>query len=749
MNSQNNKILINLSFILSYIVYALALAVGLYRVFFYITDIFVLHPAVLLREFNVNDFLHTLLISTGIMIMIAAACNYSSKENVVYHKEKIISLFPLIFLLLESGLKATFYTPVFFLIISGLTIYRLLLSFELDLSKDEKNAKSRKIFPLVIFVIFIILVLNGFYLQSGAWRSFNFMWADWGIFLDIARSVFSGCFGYSRIHDFNHFSIHFSPALIILSPFMLFKNVEIFFLLSSLFIYSGGIIIYYYSRYLKLSAKIAFLLAMIYFLTPGIINSNLSLFYGFRENFMALPAILLTAYFWDKKKYIPMLALLVFSILIKESTLVFLACLGAIFCLQKKYKTGLILFSLSTLLFLLIFFVYFPWMRDTVSYSHVYRYEGLGKDTFSIIAAAFVNPTVFWGRFLRPPVICYLLTLFVPFFILTGIRPLVCLAGGVILFFTCLQTDEVFINIQVWYQIFPLLGIYLCVLWNVGDFNKGAIKSKWLKWLQYGLPCRSNAVILSSAVAACTSCLALSMVFWGQVPFGKIFYPSFKADYSSSIDSLKKMIPPGAKTTVTIRTAPHMFFNNIEFSKSAKYSGDYVLLEFMANHEDELKENMQLRNALLKDKNYFPVAVEEKQGLLLMLFSRGNKAQRMPYPKSSSCWNKLRINLPSRDKHFESKVKFENSGGKTYARFYIKFKKCVPCDIRFTFILSNSRSKHKWSFFAGKGLLPAYLWKAGQVYCFSAEIPPGFIPDNGFMKTQKYFFNDTAEKTSK
>lgn len=722
-------------------VYAFSLSVGIYRTFYKITHISITRPIIILNEGSSLYFLQALLISCGLTIIAVLADKFiSSKKSTSSYKEKIIALSPLLLFGLEAMFPISFYTPMIFILITGIFLFRLISTFDIDLSTDEKSQKNKFLFPGILLLFFTAFTLWSLYLQHEAWKGFHLIWSDWGIFVDMVKHAYVGKFGYSTIHGYNHLGVHFSPALIILMPLILFKSVHVIFLFSSILIYCAGIIIYYYARYLKMSRSMALILSLIIFLTPGLSQLSLSICYGFSEIYMAFAAILLTAFFWEKEKYWPMLIFLIFSMMIKESVLVFLACLGAILIIQKKYRSGSILFVSSSIMFLLVFFVFFPWMRDGESYSQLYRYDKLGNNLTEILMASFQKPALFWGYFIRTSVICYILTLFVPFFILIGIRPLVCLASAIVLFFTCLQSYDWHISIATRYQALPLIAIYLCILWNCRDVKKEDRNWKWFKWLRVGLEKRNNSKLLSSALISCLICVALSCFFWGQIPLGKVGYPKFR-DHRKAIAKLKTFIPENVKLTVDNRIAPHFMFYNVSFSRDEKDLGDYVLVDMLNPFKEERYKNIELRDQLIKSKEFTPIAIHKSPHALLMLFSRDKNAKKMSLPRLYSSkkvgWKKLKITLPIDDKNFELRCKFIKHNNQMRVVFFIILKRKIDYDTKFSISLSNGKQKRYWTFFAGNGLLPTWSWKTGQIFCFGSIIPNNFAPRFGKCTTEK------------
>jgi hypothetical protein len=305
-----------------------------------------------------------------------------------------------------------------------------------------------------------------------------------------------------------------------------------------------------------------------------------------------------------------------------------------------------------------------------------------------------------------------------------------------------MQSSEWFISIKTWYHTLPLIAIYLCILWNCRDLNKGTIPHRWLNWLRYGLKEKSGTQLLSAAVISSTVCVICCWFLWGQSPLGKVVYPKMNDDYRQVMSRMGKLIPDDAVITVTNRTSTHFFFRNLNFRLSKDKLTNYVIFDLLDPIVHEPSKNVALRDRLLQNKNYFPVAIEKNPHSLLMLFSSDKRAKKMPLPRLLNAeqveWEKLRIAIPVDDKNFEVRLKFIKHKGRLRVFFFIMLKNKVDYDVKFEISMSNGKNNRYWRFFAGNGLLPVWSWKPRQFFCFGTVLPVNFIPTKGFCKTEKF-----------
>ncbi len=725
----------NFNIVISYIILIISLSIGIYRNFFHIRYINLLYNNVTLNDFS----WHNLIISAIVSAMIFSLVHYASMRYSSGSKNKILLVCsPLLILFPEALLPVNFFTPFVFVTTVGLSFYRFLSSLELNFP-DDLPQKYRYLPIGIVVTVFLFFTAYGTYIQHCAWRSFYFVWVDWGLFFEMVKHTMDFRFGYTDYYGFNHLGVHFSPALIILLPAMFFKNVTVLFFLSSALLYGGGIAIYLLGRTLKLSKVISLMLALIYFFTPGLTNLNLAIYYGFHENYMALIFFLGAAIFWHRKNYFLMALMLLIGLCVKEFCMILVACLGFIFILQKRYKEGIILFITGTIAFFTVYLLFIPWLRDGESYFLMYRYSGLGNSTSEILLSAFTKPEIFWTRFLRLSVWSYIITLFLPFLILVGINPLVCLASGIILFFTCLQTDQWFVNIQCWYQVLPLITIYLCMTWNCQKLDEGTKPSKWLNFLDIGN--KNNGQKLFPAVAATTISVMLFWIFWGQSPLGKVYLFPFKENYSPAMKRIEKLIPENTRITASWRPSGHLFFRKLSFKYDRNSLCDYVVLDLMCFRPKEVQDSFLLRDLVLQDKSFHLVTIEKSQGSLLLLFSREKNSKSLPMPQLLAAkqvdWNKLPAQLPVNNGIFEVKMSLQKQQNCYKADFYIRLKKKVNVDYLFTIGLKSKTQQKIWQFLAGDGLLPTWKWQPGEIYRISTVLPPDFIPQQGYCEVKQ------------
>ena len=705
---------------------AVALAGGIYHCFF--------------RIGYVNLYFHNLVIASGschgvlfslgeALILFIPFLRIAIVRGTEQAKSYATALTPLLLLLPGFWITPHFYSTVVFIVITGLVVFRLGLVAGWQLN-DPGNRIGRILPPTLVWLGFAAFSLYGLYLQHLAWRNLYLFWPDWGILFEMIKHAKTWRFGYSDFYEFNHLGMHFSPSLILLYPLMWFKNVHAFFLTSSMFLYGSGVVAYYFARAVGLSRCQACVMAYICFFTPGLTNLNLAIFYSFHENHMAPVLILATAYFWIRKKFVLAALMFALSLGVKEDVAVFFAGLGGILLLQKKYREGFSLLSIGLTVFFVLYYVFFPWMRNGNAYYFVSNYSGLGNSLTEIALSPLRNPQVFWPRLVRYNIIGYVVTLFTPFALLLGVNPLIACTSGIIIIFTCLQTAETYINIMCWYQIMPLIAIYLCMISNG---HKIAIKtpdSRYWQFLRSGIAKRSPKVSISAIMIGTLTSVVVSWFLWGQSHWGKVFLPGFRQDARADMVRLSQLIPESERVTTTMRPAGHLFFRGLNFKTEKKFWTNYVILDLRDKVAMEQMKSVHLRDELLLNKKYFPVAVANLPYSLIMLFSCDPKAKSMIPPRhvenGDERWKNADFLLPCNNSDCEVKGKLGQVDGRVTVELLVRLKKVVNYDALFTIGLSDGRQTRYWTFFAGDGLLPLWQWQKDQVFSYLAVLPPNF-----------------------
>ncbi len=277
--------------------WVIVLSWGIFRNFQQISTINLVYYIILLRKPGTYEFIQTTIVAMGIVLL--AYFIYikyrKSKEPVASFNRACM---PLLLLLPEAFFPVSIISPIWFTMISGIVLLRYFSLF--SYKEGIYKFPGKYIAPLILVLVFSIFSIYGYCLQRNALLSMKFIWGDWGFTLGPLLNTLEGNWFYSDYYGYNVFQIHFSPGILLLGPAVwCFNSPDVFFFTGSVILFSSGLVLYLLARQLKMSQFESLIVAFIAFMTPGITNMNLSIFYGFHEVYPVLPLVFLSFLFYE------------------------------------------------------------------------------------------------------------------------------------------------------------------------------------------------------------------------------------------------------------------------------------------------------------------------------------------------------------------------------------------------------------------------------------------------------------------
>lgn len=254
--------------------------------------------------------------------------------------------------------------------------------------------KENKFLFSIIFcsIIHIIIFTTLSYLR---YNTFN---SGWPFDLALQNHWFwnsiNGSFLYSEINDpFVTFGHHAHFIIILFMPiYYFFKNPLGLFFITSTILSSGSIIMYYLSKNIIKNKLISFILAITYLINPIIHGLNLE---DFRFEPLSIPIIILTFYFFYKKKINQFILSAITVILIKETLSLTIAFFGIYsLILKRKFKWILIPLILGISWFFIGTSLIVP-AYGSGEYSFIDIYNQYGDSFPEIITNMVLNPKLF------------------------------------------------------------------------------------------------------------------------------------------------------------------------------------------------------------------------------------------------------------------------------------------------------------------------------------------------------------------
>lgn len=169
-------------------------------------------------------------------------------------------------------------------------------------------------------------------------------------------------------------NFHSDFILVLLSPFYLIWNdVGMLLILQSVVIGLGALAVYKISQKVLKRDWLAFLLALVYLLNPGLEWTNM---YDFHGVSMAMTFLLFMVYYALEKKWWWYLIFSVLAMLTKEQVPLMVSTIGIFVFFFRNKKIGLITFLSGFLVFGLLVFIVIPSFSETGSH---WAWDWFGK----------------------------------------------------------------------------------------------------------------------------------------------------------------------------------------------------------------------------------------------------------------------------------------------------------------------------------------------------------------------------------
>lgn len=649
-------------------------------------------------------------------------------EHEAGEKKFLAAMAPLALFVIYFFFSPGYWSPLLFIFTVGLCVYRLAIVNSRE-KEPHEDAYEKKLFPLLILLAFIFS-LYGFYLQ---WRSLQVMYLlypNWGVYLGTAENTLAGKWFITNELGGNFLASHFCllSILLIVPVLAVFYSVNAFFMMTSLVIYSAVPMLYLLSRKLKLPVKTAFILGLCALFSPSLINMNLNIFYGFDSIYIFIPFLIFFFVCFETKKYAAALIVFSLSLLLKETVAVFWACLGIVFILRGNRKAGIAMFLGSTIYWLLVTQVILPSISGDVVYDYTQRFSHLGNNMVEVALSPILRPKAFWGSITRSGNFYFIISMLLPVFILTLSRPLLILGGAVTITFVCIQKIDQFQNICLHYQTETVILIYINTVLAASALAEGK-NSRWFNWLETGLKvnaptCKKR---LNAALASIAATSLLSWYFLGQSSIGKHSFAFIEQqrEFSTEVEELKQLIPPGVPMTASYYIAAHFILRNPVSPYLWPYK-DYLLMDINVKYGITKKNIDIIRREMLTSGKWellYNKTVDLKHFLLFKKVDKAAKVPTLPV-LSDREWLKLGYPVKAPDnRDFAVRSIPVTLKGKKYLKVAIRLLKKVNYDVNIDLLMYNERHRYFYHDSFGMGINPAFLCKPGSTYIRLFPIP--------------------------
>lgn len=520
------------------------------------------------------------------------------------------------------------------LLLFGAATMRLLRHWDAALPRPWPAAPGW-LAPAAVAVATAALVVYAALLQMRALHAGRLSYSDWGLYLEVALNTLRGNWFFSNDIGRNYLGHHFLPgAVALLLPFAALRSLWAVFALNGLALYGGGFLLYLLARDRGLGRMVAACLAGCYLAHPALSNMTYAMGYGFHSIHLVMP--LIPAYFLldgrGHRRWA--LAVFLFSLTINETVGIFWA--GAALGLALTERQDRRRHAAMGVVALAYSLVVMKWVIPAISglpgYEFISRYAHLGDSYLSILWSPIQRPQAFFGTLFRQENLLYLALLVIPAVWLALARPVLLLAGGLIMVGVCLQdsAQTVILPLQYHSEFVAWLGVM--AVFGAERMLRPASAPICLRLAGYparaGGPALARAAILASLATALLCFSLLSLAPWSRNSQRGLIQAS---PLTPQLAPFEQLIPAGTELSATPFLASRYLFRNEIFYPSAKLC-DQVFLDlgerslFGTSYESQ-------RRALLASPDYACVRAGPcGNGRFLMLFRKLAPGEARPPP---------------------------------------------------------------------------------------------------------------------
>jgi len=468
-----------------------------------------------------------------------------------------IALSPLFlnaFTLIRSGLHAK---PFFFepLLLTVPAAAAVALAISLSKPRGEAQAtptqadRSQSRVPaLAIVAVAIVAAYYMYEVQAHFLARLAFGWTDVGLNYMRVRNT-------ALVHGFLQetpglppFYDHFNAGLAVLVPFWwLFPTLKLVMWAQALFLAGLGPAVYVYARGRGIGAWMAVAIAAAALLHPSVAQIAYSFSYGFHPTTLALPAVVLSIHFWEKRRWWPFVFCAVFAGSMEETLFPLYAGIGLVTLIAPRGKriAGLVLTVASIAAFLIVTQAVLPAVVGEAKYFQMVKFAHLGSSVTAILLSPFTKPAVFWGLIFSAKSVVFVALLLAGMGFLPLLAPRQLLYPLVVLVFVLLLNNPDVKSISFWYQSLIL------VTW----FTAAAAGAQRLGGWWSGRRA-AGAAVAGMLVAALAASHFYGLLPWSRMtmPFQVPRSPQFLQD-ASGLARFADAVPPNARVLSAMRTA--------------------------------------------------------------------------------------------------------------------------------------------------------------------------------------------------
>lgn len=449
----------------------------------------------------------------------------------------------------------------------------------------------------------------------------------------------------SYLRGGTHYSAHFDPIIIVLSPiYALNPRAETLLWLQSAWLAMGGVPLYLHAKRTLGNPWQALAVMLLFFLAPALHGINM---FDFHSLALMVPLVMWMVYLLDvgsTRALVGYWACLALLLLARED-MPFVACSISIYAIATRRRLTGVLTIVAAIAYLVEIKSGSRALLagDKESYSYSYYYEEMipkGKDgdegLVGLLTTTLSDPAAVLAVLLKPQKLIYfgkvlLPLLMLPFF--SGSKRLLLLYG--MAFIGLVSRKYVF---SVHFQYSAVLLPFLLMAWP--DGLAGVTRGRWIERLGID-PQRLRATLVFSALVAT---LAVSAKFGALVP-NREFHAGWnrlhhthnkeRAERYENLMRFVEQVPPEASICTNSVVGPHVSNRPVALKWPSCRDAEYVLMD----NAGKLKKKDQRRLDRLKARSDYEVIDEDEEWLLLRKLGEDEVAERkrsQPRPAKES-----------------------------------------------------------------------------------------------------------------
>ena len=592
--------------------------------------------------------------------------------------------------------------------------------------RTEFSDPGARFYPWILLAVYGLAVGWGYYLQIQSARTLFISYADWGIYAESGLRLSSGSASW---REWLSTGSHWNPlANVVIALFVrLFPFQEALFLFNSLLIYSVIPLAWWFARRIGLRPFHAFCLDLGAGLCPVYGNLSLSLFYGFRPIFFAIPLLMLFFMFQRTGCRTGMILCCAATLLLKETMMIFWFGYGLWLLIRRRWRVGALLAAGCLAGFFLLSGWVLPRLVNTEVYPLTFLYSTLGSSPAEVIRSPFSKPEAFLAVCFQWQNFVFAATLLVPFFFCAWLFPDLMIAVLPLLAGICLRGSPEIKSIALWYGLETTTLLLALSIINLDRIRCGE-NSVWLRIVLAGLPRRcprvllitAMAVSLTGVMAAAHYCFALTL--WGKYSFQAV---REMPDWTAVIETIRGKIPPGARVLASERLRNQFMYQHptADFSWP-RHPGDYLVLALHDRKMDSAEKLELIRRQIAFDPRVVPLDSFVLSGRHIVLFKVAAAAEKGPVARPqvipAEKFAAFGVPVPSASRDFAIRYGFRNNRH----IFLIRLNHVPEYDIDFICELEGEWGKLRSVHSFGWGLFPAYACPEGSVFPVEVEAPP-------------------------